>query len=129
MSEANIVYFDAARVSKGILSGDTDLVESLLRSIEPVKMYEVYARVIHDLSLSINTPSLDVFMKNDLMRQRDILRSIFNKVQNFIVERIKINHMEPGYPKHQAMMNLLGKDPLTYHQWCDVQVNLQESVR
>ena len=129
MSEAEMTDFDAARVRKGILSGDKDLVESLLRSIEPIEMYKVYAHVIHDISVSIHTPSLDIFMQNDLKEQRDMLRSVFTKVQDFLAERSKINRMVEGYPRHQAIMVLMGRDPLTYHQWCDVQVSLQLSGR
>jgi hypothetical protein len=130
MSEADTVLdFDSARVRRGILSGDTDLVESLFRSIEPIEMYRVNANVIHDLDVSINTPRLDVFMKKDLMQQRDTLREIFEKVHKFVIERRKVGRMVEGYPKHQAMMVLLGRDPLSYHEWVDVQEDLHQSTR
>ena len=130
MSEADIsLDFDSARVRRGILSGDTDLVESLFRSIEPIEMYRVNANVIHDLSISINTPNLDVFMKNDLIQQREILRGIFSKVHKFVIERGKVDRMAEGYPKHQAMMVLLGRDPLSYHDWCDVQGTIRHATR
>ena len=130
MSEADITLdFDSARVRRGILSGDTDLVESLFRSIEPIEMYRVNANVIHELSISINTPSLDVFMKNDLIQQREALREIFKKVHKFVIERGKIDRMAEGYPKHQAMMVLLGRDPLSYHDWCDVQGTIRHATR
>jgi hypothetical protein len=130
MSEADMILnFDSARVSRGILSGDTDLVESLLRSIEPVQMYKVCASVVHELSVSINTPSLDVFMKKTLEDKRRSLLSICTDISKFIVERKKIDRMAEGYPKHQAMMVLLGRDPLSYHDWCDVQGTIRHATR
>lgn len=121
--------FDAARVYKGILSGDTDLVDSLFRSIEPVKMYEVCAKVIHELSMGINTPMLDVFMKKTLYDKRGTVLKICTEISQFIERRKKVDSMEEGYPKHQATMVLYGKDPLTYHEWCDVQENLRQAGR
>lgn len=124
--EEQHVYFTAARVSKALRSKDYGLVESLFRVTSPVIMYKVYSIVVHDLSIAIDTPDLDRLMKRSLKGRRDTVRTIFRELQTFLVTRGKINRMKEGYPKYQAMMNLLGKDPkLTYHQWADLQVQLQ----
>lgn len=126
MKEAEMmqVDFEAARICKGILSGDSDLVDSFLRTVPVEYLCPIYNKVVHKLSTDVDTSGLDMFMKKELSAKRSNFMQLFSDVQRFNYERKRIDRDLIGYPKYQAMMNLYGKDPKSYHEWTDMMASL-----
>lgn len=126
MGEAQMmqVDFESARICKGILSGDSDLVDSFLRTTPDEYLYPIYNKVVHKLSIDIGTDGLDMIKKKELHNIRSNFMQLFSDVQRFNYERKRIDRVLVGYPKYQATMALYGKDPLSYHEWTDLMANL-----
>lgn len=129
MSEVeDIVALLAARLSKGILSGDSALVSDLLRTCPSTEvMYAAYALVINDISLSMDTPGLDAIMIQELRNKRNDLFAAVRQVNDFIVKRKVIERMEDGHPKHVATMELYGAEPMDLESWQELQDELSLS--
>jgi hypothetical protein len=131
MSEVNdTIDLLAARLSKGILSGDSALVSDLLRTCPNTEvMYAAYSLVINDISLSMDTPGLDAVMKEELRKKRSDLFAAVRQVNDFIVERKVIERMEDGHPKHVAMMEFYGAVPMDLESWQQLQDELSLAER
>lgn len=111
------VAFEAARLYKGILSGDSCLVDGLLRTLPAEYLYPVYNSVVHELSTDADTDGLDIIKKREISGCRSQFMELFSELQQFMYERKLIERELTGYPKYQAMSALLGKDPMSYHEW------------
>lgn len=123
------LHVDTALVSKGVHSSDACIVENILRTQAPKDRYKTMAWVTTDLTRSINTRGLDRVMKNRLKSRLNMLRCVFENITNHECELRDIQRMPEGYPQYQATMVALGKDPLTFHEWEEIQGNLKEDVR
>lgn len=120
------VDFAAARLYEGACSGDTGLIDSLLRMIPDEQIHHVYNQVVNNLSHDINAQDLDVIFKRKYEASRFKLRRVYSQVQSFNCERNRIDQTLTGYPKYQATMALFGRDPLSYHEWADLMIDYQQ---
>lgn len=118
------IDFDSARICKGILSGDSALVESYLHTTPAEHLVPIYNMVVHKLSTDIYTEGLDAVKKKEIQSIRDKFMDLFSSVQRFKYEMKRIDRELEGYPKYQATMALYGTDPLSYHEWQDMMDNL-----
>ena len=118
--------FLAADMSRGIRSGDLDFVLSLMSTVGDEEIYYAYSKVMHEISIDINTKHLDNCMKNVLKSRRQVLIDAISETRAFRYSLMKIRQMPSGYPKYQATMVAYGHDPLPFAEWQKTQENLDQ---
>lgn len=118
-----------ASVCRGIRNHNASAVRLRLNSLDSASLIKVYSSALSELTRDVDKPCLEPSVRRLARRRRLLLQACFKDVHSFKSEWKRLAEQPDGYPKYQSQCVLLGKDPKTYHEWCDIQVTLQSGIR
>ncbi len=127
MTDAQIVaaHLGSRYIYKKLRANNLESIPQYLKQLDPTILNAVTYTVFSNLAYDLNTPNLDVVFKKALQSQQVALDSIWVELLPFRQERYRIEHELEGYPKYQHKMALMGKDPVTYEKWVEIQEYLE----
>lgn len=128
MSEAEEAFILARLVMpirKGIRTHNETLVKCTLNRITDEDLPKVYGCIVTELSHVIDIPNLEPSVRLAVKRDRQRFKDLHSELQTFRFEWKELEKLPEGYNKYQSMIALLGRDPMSYHEWNERQEYLQ----
>lgn len=131
MSEAETLALGqlAIPICKGIRNDDETLVRECLASLNNEDLVRLYSLVMHEISCDIDIENLEPSVRSEHKRRRLRFVDMYKELQTFRYKWNLLEKQPEGYAKYQSKMSLMGRDPLTYHQWFELQSTLQSGIR
>ena len=118
-----------ASVCRGIRNSNDRAVRLILNRLDSASLIRVYSSALTELTYDVDKTNLEPSTRKLARQRRLTLQACFKEVHTFKSEWKRLAKQPDGYPKYQSQMCLMGKDPKSYHEWCDIQVNLQSGIR
>jgi len=118
---------DAKYVYSALTSGRLNGVRDFLARKPDSEMETICQIVFVELGYKFAIRGLDVVTKNKLRGLQKTFNEFLVELRCFRKEDERIQSMAEGYPKYQATCVLLGRDPVSYHEWTDLQVELSHN--
>ncbi len=131
MSEAEMLHYGTlcAAVCKGIRNDDEDSVKLIMKQLTDDELVRVYAMVTNQLSHDGDIKNLEPSVVRAVRMRRMLIQRWYKELSSFRYRWKLLSKQPEGYPKYQAQMALVGRDPMSYHQWCETQVYFQVGMR
>lgn len=118
---------DAKYVYSALTSGRLAGVRDFLARKPDSEMEAICQTVFVELGYKFAIKGLDIVTKKKLRGLQQTFNDFIVELRHFRKEDERIQSMAEGYPKYQATCVLLGRDPVSYHEWTDIQVDLSHS--
>ena len=130
MSVVNIwaAHADSILVLDRLRSNRLSAVRDALYRMSPDHLEEVIGMVLVEMYDHRESPGLDPQIKKILSDQQQELSELWAEIRASWVESERVGELE-GYPKYQETCVLLGKDPLIYEDWMEVQKSFEYEAR
>lgn len=130
MSAVNIwaAHADSKLVLDRLRSNRLSAIRDSLYRMDPNHLEEVIGMVLVEMYDHRESPGLDPQIKKILSDQQQELSELWAEIRVSWVESERIGELE-GYPKYQETCVLLGKDPLIYEDWAEVQKSFEYEAR
>ena len=131
MSEADMLAYGmlAANVCKGIRNDDETLVMKSLNALNDNDLVRVYSLAMNDISFDCDINNLEPSVRKAVKKRRLRFDQLYRELLSFRYKWKELEKQPESYTKYQTQMSLLGKDPKSYHEWCDIQVYFQVGIR
>ena len=112
---------DAKYVYTALIAGRLNGVKTFLARKSDSEIEAIAQIVFVELGFMFAIKGINRETKGKVRALESDLIKFLIEVRTFRKEDAAIQAMDEGYPKYQASCVLLGRDPLGYHDWTDIQ--------